>query len=119
MAKNVQVKGVEQVKNFHKNYFKKLEAAALEGMMEGGEIILNKSKELAPKDTTRMIRETDVVKKSNDEVHVRYNMDYSIYVHEDLEKIHPTGQAKFLKIATDEKATEVFKKVAKKAKGIK
>lgn len=114
------VNGVNEVQKFFKQYAKDANLQAEMGTKEGAVEILDYSKRLAPRETGRMIKETDIIRSGEDEFKIRYNQDYSLYVHEDLENSHPNGgQAKFLEVATYEKANTVFKKVAEKIGKIK
>jgi len=108
----MKVEGLQQVFDFFDKYARDAEAITDEELEIGGDLILEASNRLAPVETGTMRRETDVVKKEKLEYQVRYNTDYSLYVHEDLEKVHPTGQAKFLEKATNENGKKVIKNIA-------
>jgi hypothetical protein len=43
---------------------------------------------------------------------VGYSQGYAVYVHEDLEAYHPTGQAKFLETPARSMARELIRFVA-------
>jgi hypothetical protein len=112
------VKGVhELIQNLDK-LIKNHDKAVHEGMIEGAEIILEQSNKLAPKDTGLMVRESEVVENGKD-VEIRYNTDYSLYVHEDMAARHTNGQAKFLEQAGIDKQREVLKVIADKVKRVK
>jgi len=107
-------KGIKEVDLFFQNLSKKVDKIAAKTLIDRGKSILEVSKMLAPVDTGRMIRDTEVVVVSDTEVQVRYNADYSLYVHEDLEAQHPNGgQAKFLEIATNMEGQKVSRKIAR------
>jgi hypothetical protein len=101
------------------DYAKKLDRVLSDGLVDSGEMILSDSKRLAPVDTGRMNRETEVAKVSDNRVEVRYNIDYSLYVHEDLSKRHDNGQAKFLQTATTKNAKAHYRKLANKIRKVK
>jgi len=103
-------------KNFN-SYARKLDKVVNEQLKKTGEEILMNSKMFAPIDTGQMINETEVAVE-DDRVEVRYNIDYSLFVHENLEAYHPIGQAKFLEIATLRNAKNHFVTMAKKAKKV-
>lgn len=104
--------GINQVTNFFKQYLKNVDRILEEENMEGAKMVLDDSKKLAPKNSGTMIRETDINKVNEKELEVRYNTDYSLYVHEDLERRHENGEPKFLEKATLKDAPKIFKKVA-------
>lgn len=43
---------------------------------------------------------------------IGYSTPYAIYVHEDLEAYHPTGQAKFIERVVREKGTDLYMQIA-------
>lgn len=115
----MKVTGIDDVTNFFRKYSAKVDAQLDESLEAGAEKILERSNQLAPRDTGEMVRQTDVKKKKDNEWEARYNTDYSLYVHEDLEARHPNGQAKFLQSATNEKGIEVIRDIAKDLGNIK
>ena len=111
---------VKDIQKFMTDYAKKVDSILSGVIEEAGNDILSDAKNLAPVDTGRMNRETEVAKVSDKRVEVRYNIDYSLYVHEDLEARHPKGgQAKFLEQATNEGAAKLHMKAADKLRGVK
>ena len=46
-------------------------------------------------------------------VAVSFNTDYAVYVHEDLEAIHPVGQAKFIESVLDESAPHMSTRIGR------
>jgi hypothetical protein len=89
-------------------YAQKIDKVVNKQLKKTGEEILIDSQMLAPIDTGLMVNSTEVAVKDN-RVEVRYNIDYSLYVHEDLTMNHPNGgQAKFLELATLENAKNHF-----------
>lgn len=107
------VTGLAEVDRFFAKFTEKVDKIAVEATEKGADLILETSKRLAPRVTGRMINEADVVKTKANQVEVRYNTDYALYVHEDLEAIHPNGQAKFLETATNQEGPKVAPMVAK------
>jgi hypothetical protein len=108
-----EMKGADDVaKNFEK-FRKMAERNMLASMKNSGEKLLKESNDLAPKDTGNMTRQSDVHVADPKEVEVRYNEDYALFVHEDLEARHPKGgQAKFLQTATNNNGKKVIKKLS-------
>jgi hypothetical protein len=106
------------IDKFFRNYAQKVDKVVNEQLKKTGEDILMKSKELAPVATGEMIKETEVAVNDN-RVEVRYNTDYSLYVHEDLEKFHPNGKTKFLETATFDSSKNHFREMAKEIGDIK
>lgn len=87
-----------------------LTEAAGEVTEEVAESILNRSNELVPKKTGDLMKSgrifTSESAEGNKRAGVSYGDDsvnYAVFVHEDLSKFHPNGQAKFLEQAMNEK----------------
>ena len=100
-------------------YTKKVDAIVSDQLAKSGEAILESSKALAPIDTGLMVGTADVAMINPNRVEVRYNTDYSLYVHEDLSMNHPRGgQAKFLEQATVEYSTNHLNQLASRLKGV-
>jgi hypothetical protein len=110
----LELQGINDViKNFEK-INRMVEQNLTESLKKGGDMILKESNSLAPRDTGNMIRESDVKEVAPLDFQVRYNEDYALYVHEDLEARHPNGgQAKFLQIATNDNGKKVIKDISK------
>ena len=103
-----------------KMYAQKIDKVVSEQLKKTGEDILIKSNILAPRDTGLMESETEVAVVSDNRVEVRYNTDYSLYVHENLEANHPNGgQAKFLELSTLENSSKHFRNLKNKIKDIR
>lgn len=110
---------LEEIFRVIDNYAKQVDEVLPTAMQEAGEVILSKSNTLAPKDTGRMVEQSDVRQTSPKEVNVRYNTDYAIYVHEDLEANHANGEAKFLEKATIATRNEVSKIVGRQVRSVR
>jgi HK97 gp10 family phage protein len=110
----LELQGIDDVmKNFEK-INRQVEKNLTEALKKGGQKVLTESNNMAPRDTGEMVRESDVKEVSPTEFRVRYNTDYSLYVHEDLEARHPRGgQAKFLQTATNDNGRDVIKDISK------
>lgn len=72
------------------------------------QIIYDESNKLAPKDTGKMIENSEII-KTPDGYDIVYKEDYSVYVHEDLEARHPNGEAKFLEKAVNKSNRAIYK----------
>ena len=71
-------------------------------MRAAGETLLEESNKLVPVLTGVLKKSGKVTYKGrglNTEFSIGYSADYAVYVHEDLTKHHPNGQAKFLETA--------------------
>ena len=110
---------LKEIQNNIDDYFKKVDKVLSDQLVKSGENILKDSKRLAPVDTGTMNRETEVKKVDDKQVDVRYNADYSLYVHEDLETRHDNGQAKFLQTATTKNASKHFRDLADKIRKVR
>ena len=108
----IKTTGINETERFLKNYVKKVDMIVSHSLLQSGKDLLDESKRITPEDTGELKRQTDVV-RDGDDVLVRYNTDYSLYVHEDLEKRHNNGQSKFLETATNENAHKVFNNIAR------
>ena len=109
----IELQGIDKVLRNLEKINRKVEANLSESLKKGGDMVLDGSRKITPIDTGRMIQESDVKKITDFYYQVRYNEDYALYVHEDLEASHPSGQAKFLQTATNDKGREVIKNIGK------
>jgi len=114
----MRVTGINEVNNFLNDYIRKVEKEVDTGMREGGELILKESKAITPRQSGHLINETEVLKNNNG-YEVNYTADYSVVIHEDLERRHTTGQAKFLETATNKNGNKVIKNIANKIGRVK
>jgi hypothetical protein len=105
----IEVTGQKEVMKYFDDLLKRSERNIEKSLKKSSQTILEDSRQLAPKDTGNMIRESDTKRESSKEFHVRYNTDYSLYVHEDMDARHDTGQAKFLQVATTKGTNKVYK----------
>ena len=109
----LELQGINDViKNFEK-INEQVEKNLVESLKKGAEMVLDKSRILAPKNTGKMVKESDVKEVRPLDFQVRYNQDYALNVHEDLEARHTTGQAKFLHVATNDNGRKVIKDISK------
>jgi hypothetical protein len=60
--------------------------------------VLQDSNSMCPVDTGKL-RDSGRVETDGSTGSITYDADYAIYVHEDMSKRHPDGQAKFLETA--------------------
>lgn len=110
--------GINEVNDFLNEYIKKAEREVDAGLKEGADLILKESIEITPRQTGQLINETDVIKNKKG-YEVRYNADYAGIIHEDLERRHINGQAKFLETSTNKNGDKVIRNVADKVRKIK
>jgi len=69
--------------------------------------VSGKAIELAPRDTSRLKSSITHELVSESEVHVGTNVEYAIYVHEDLQAFHREGQAKYISEAIEQEENNV------------
>lgn len=70
-------------------------------LIDIGTAILGRSTELCPIETG-FLRSSGTLYEYNNYIRIIYECPYAIYVHENLEAVHPFGQAKFLETAAQE-----------------
>ena len=110
---------MEGKQNFDKNI-----ASALSKIIEGSgrgvklaaAFVKSESQKRTPVDTGNLkashyvqIEET----RNNVVAEIGLTAEYALFVHEDLEAFHPTGQAKFLEMAIKENTDKINKLIAK------
>jgi len=78
---------------------------------KAGLIIGGRAKELTPVDTNRLRSSITHKRVSDNEAHIGTNVEYAIYVHEDLDARHRIGQAKYLETAVSDTQNEVKREV--------
>jgi hypothetical protein len=106
-------KGLQAVDLFMRRLAESIDRIAVDDTEQGAKDILDASKRITPRESGRLANDTEVVKTSATRVEVRYNADYALHVHEDLEARHKTGQAKFLEVATNEQGPKIARQIAK------
>jgi hypothetical protein len=80
---------------------------------DGADVVLQRSRELAPKESSNLVRSSRVLRDrgGKNAVGIVYTSVYARYQHEHLHFKHPSGgQAKFLEIALLEKGPEAVNK---------
>jgi len=102
----------EKVIKYLDNYVKNVDRVLDKTLKESADAILEESRLLVPVESGQLRDESDVKKQKEFEYHVNYNMDYAYYIHENLELIHNTGQAKFLESVTLKQGNGIVKKIA-------
>ena len=97
---SISITGIARTKRRVDNLAKADKKALRRGMAKAGRFLLRESKLLVPVKTGKLKASgTSKVLNNSDrkpEYIVSYKKKYAIYVHEDLTKHHPNGQAKFL-----------------------
>lgn len=74
-----------------------------------GRKVVSDAKAITPVDTGRL-RNSIRHEVSDDNVEVGSDVEYALYVHEDLTKFHPVGEAKFIEKAL-RKNTKTFERI--------
>jgi hypothetical protein len=87
-------------------------------LYQEAEIEMTEAKQRTPVDTGSL-RNSGVVQRLDGDAGVRLGFggpaaDYAVYVHENLEAHHPTGQAKFLESVLVESAPSLPKRIAER-----
>lgn len=93
------VTGLEKILSNLDKEAAKIEGLSMEGLLEAGFKVLKVAQERTPVDTGNLKNSGYVRKEGKLGVIVGFSAAYAIYVHENLEAHHDTGQAKFLESA--------------------
>jgi hypothetical protein len=115
---SVRVEGVEDVLNNLNSEIGKIEGKTMAGLLEAGFIVQADAQRKAPIDTGNL-RGSAYTRKTIDgsmSVEVGFGAAYALWVHENMDSYHPTGQAKFLESALTENSGAVLDAIARKAK---
>lgn len=72
-----------------------------------GITVSGRARELTPVDTGRLRSSITWQRVTDNEVHIGTNVEYAIYVHENINAQHRVGQAKFLERAAADSQDEV------------
>lgn len=116
MAAWGEVKGYDQViANLNKEVAR-IEGATMEGLMEAGLKVLKVAQERTPVDTGNLKNSGFVRKQGKLGVTIGFSAAYAIYVHENLEAHHDTGQAKFLESALRDNRAAILRIIEMKAR---
>lgn len=97
----------KKLKIFEKQINKKI----MTNLVNASEYLLEKSNELVPVDTGALRSSGKVVVTKPLQTSIIYDSEYATVVHEDLEKYHPIGQAKFLETAILNESNIIIKKI--------
>lgn len=116
MAKAGEVKGYEKVVANLNKEFARIENLTIEGLLEAGFKVLAVAQERAPVDTGNLKGSGFVRKEGKLGVSVGFSAAYAIYVHENLEAHHDTGQAKFLESALRDNRDAIIRILQAKAR---
>lgn len=95
---------------------KKIEGLTMAGLMEAGLKVQRVAQERTPVDTGNLKNSAYTRKEGELSVVVGFGAAYAIFVHEDLEAHHETGQAKFLESALRDNRDEIRRILQAKAK---
>lgn len=88
--------------------------AIVEALVDGAEEIAEESKEQVPKKSGALHDSCKVVRQSEMNIEVNYDMPYAAEVHEDLQSRHSTGKAKYLEDPFNAKVEGIIKSAASK-----
>ena len=121
MLKSEEIQRIE--KNLKKE-IRKIKKVTYQGIFQACELVRGRAMEKTPVDTgnlknsayTKMDAGHGTSAKPTGEV--GFTAKYSIYVHENLEARHPTGEAKFLEKALQESEKDIVKIIEREA-GVK
>lgn len=95
---------------------REVEQAQLAGVREYGTIELKEMKRLTPHDTYRLMNSGHIEGPERIDHRIKmmfiFDTEYAVYVHEDLDAIHPYGQAKFVEQPLNESAPYLLPRVA-------
>lgn len=94
-----------------------IEKAVQAGLDEHAKAVLERSNELAPKDTGDMIA-SGFVSVADLTAQVGYRDFVARYQHERLDYSHDDGQAKFLETATDELTDQLAPTIGRHVRGV-
>lgn len=83
------------------------EDAKRNALNAAGETISGRAKELTPVEFGRLRSSLTYEIEGSSSVAIGTNVEYAIYVHENLNAAHPVGQAKFLETAAREEQENV------------
>lgn len=101
---------------WNKQIANEIEKAVMNGLREGGEMILDASNQIAPIDEGTLINSGKVTVDQRS-VNISYDTPYALRQHEDMTLQHKNGrQAKFLESAFKENIKRVLDYVAKQAR---
>ncbi len=115
------LKGVNRAMTKLNSELKKLSIRTAQGLTLGGALIKLRSQAKTPVDLGNLKGSHYIETGSTPRgpvVEVGLTANYSVFVHEDLEAHHPTGQAKFLQAAINESQREIISILRKKARFI-
>jgi hypothetical protein len=99
MAAAGKVTGLEKILGNLDKEIERIEGLSMDGLLEAGFKVLGVAQERTPVDTGNLKGSGFVRKEGKLSVSIGFGAAYAIYVHEDLEAKHTTGQAKFLESA--------------------
>ena len=91
----------KELKNKYKMMDKDSYMLSMDQLISLGKTILGRSNELCPIETG-FLRSSGTLYVFKDYIKILYRCPYAVYVHENVNKSHPFGQAKFLETAVQE-----------------
>jgi len=86
------------------------------GLLEAGLQVQRVAQERTPVDTGNLKNSAFTRKEGEMSVLVGFNAAYAVFVHENLEAKHPTGQAKFLESALRDNRDAILRIIQERAK---
>lgn len=109
MAKAGKVTGLEKVLGNLDKQVAKIEGLTMEGLLEAGLKVQRVAQQRTPVDTGNLKNSAYTRKDGKLRVAIGFGAAYAIFVHEDLEARHETGQAKFLESALRDNRDAILK----------
>ena len=90
--------------------YKRQGQGSLQGLRQGGEVVLERSNRLVPLEEGTLERSGRVTDNGRDTVAISYDTLYAVRQHEDMSLRHPNGRsAKYLERALAESRDDVLK----------
>lgn len=115
-----QLLGVREMQRKIAAFQKRFPDKARQALREEAEIEMTEAKRRTPVDTglLRSTGQVDEPTRSGKTLRVdlKFGTEYAVYVHENLEALHPVGQAKFLESTLNESAPFMLKRLADRMK---
>lgn len=115
---DVTIRGLDQVNAALTRLADVNERAAIQALREEAEIEMTEAKKRTPVDTGALRGSGHLIQEHNGlTVHLNFGgpaADYAVFVHENLEAFHPSGQAKFLESVLMESAPHFPGRVARR-----
>ena len=114
--KKGKVSGLSKILTNLDKQIAKIEGNTMAGLLEAGLQVQRVAQERTPVDTGNLKNSAYTRKVSDDAVEVGFSAAYAVYVHENLEAHHPTGQAQFLESALRDNRDAILRIIRERAK---